>query len=264
MKDTKKMAGVWEWHRQLEQQEIAQNVGLIKARAGLMVINMVLWEWLDTAVHEGFTAHSTGGDHWLSKVFQQATQILANPTRSRTLEAKKLIDDYNGREPIYLYEGKARITYRTATRDSLVRIVKPVLMAWYGYPPESSTSKLRALLVRKLLDTVGSAVLLLPDLWSSYQNPKKGLEKEKVTGSDIAWWADNTLKEWTTAKESKKAKACLQKIAKLVDGSFDADIAAIGGQSSEGVEEDCNETMGNGSQGRAMIGEAQSNYNDTV
>ncbi|KAF6758399.1 hypothetical protein DFP72DRAFT_845313 [Ephemerocybe angulata] len=144
-------------------------VRLYRQRSDIMLSNMMLWEWLEHSIEQGYQAFQTKTPHWLADAFSTAERIITSPNLPQQLDARTFVPNYSEKEScaVYAYPGVPHNVYDLPNRQTLKRKVEIMMKQWFSFD-KRPRGQMQAALVRCLIDKVGVACLWMPAVWDAH------------------------------------------------------------------------------------------------
>ncbi|KAF9041370.1 hypothetical protein BJ165DRAFT_1530100 [Panaeolus papilionaceus] len=177
-----------------EEQDIdlaqATLVNFVQARQ-LLLVNMLLWEWLEKTTDDGYTCRNNPGASGLGQLFNHVEVDLLARKKKLVYDAADYLPNFTRGETVSSISISAR---RIFDEELLRSTVFQILLFWLGFPDRAGQE--RAWFVRALVDYVCPHILLLPAMWRvchsiSYLALATG--KKNVSKVMIQDWASTYL-----------------------------------------------------------------------
>lgn len=155
-----KIPSLWEGAMQIANHRDITEARLQVFEQEILIVNMLMWEWLDSLVHGACKAQLSGPPSQIALLVSRCQAILEIQSRlDIKLDAATYLKGFECGQKVYTVKGRTNKRYAVGAADT-IDLVTSILVDWLEFP-KPSIHRPRALLVRHLIDSVGPDILLL-------------------------------------------------------------------------------------------------------
>ena len=186
-------------------------------RHRILLLNLVLWEWLEHEIKDSYQNYS----HWL-RPLRFCVQGLLNsqPRTSTELRVDDFITGLSPAVPIYRHTAHVNRHYDLESSPTRLQdeetLLEKILIQWFDFPSEPNFRS-RALLVREIVDSIGCDALFLQPVWQIGSSVSWVLFKNiprNPTRADLRKWASSEFCHYALAQTGSKSRDILSQIGR--------------------------------------------------
>lgn len=213
------------WHAfQIRSHQHARSaIDLFIQRQELLVLNMVVWEWLDHRLEAAYLDLSSSlQPTGITLLLKRVQGLLDTQKNHAVFDASEFIAGFNPGEASYEYTAQRR-RYDNPDKKKVFALASTILIHWFDFPSQTKFQT-QSWFIRAIVDRIGFEALLLDSVWKAADNINVavlGIGRScRVSKEHLDKWANAVLAYHPLAVQGSQERVLLEEIDRSIRNHF--------------------------------------------